>query len=162
MIAGGATRVLHDRAYQFEDQQQWPLESLTLESGDVVQTECTYQNDSSNTVTPGESCKSEMCFSVLYRYPAGSSQFCEDGPFKPCAAEGAQGNSVGVGRYCTAGGKQCSGTASLCLADVAQIPFANFCTLQCQGDSDCGEGGACVSMGDQRSCIPTACLGGSS
>lgn len=66
----GSARVLHDGAYDFEDQQVTLIEPIELEPGDQVVTECTFENMSSATVGWGESSNAEMCFSILYRYPA--------------------------------------------------------------------------------------------
>jgi hypothetical protein len=106
----------------------------------------------------------------LFRYPRGKSTFCigategsgsgGDGgrPSAPCAAPGDTGNEVGVGKFCSAGGGECAGngSASACLADFAMSAFANFCTLQCQGDAQCGAGAICSSSGI---CVPAKCVG---
>ena len=43
-----------------------------MTKGDTVHVECTYQNTTDSPVMFGESTLSEMCFTGLYRYPAGS------------------------------------------------------------------------------------------
>jgi hypothetical protein len=68
---GGQTRVLHDAAYDFAEQAFLSIEPVELQPGDQVTSECTFFNDTSNTVEWGESSTTEMCFSILYRFPAG-------------------------------------------------------------------------------------------
>jgi hypothetical protein len=75
--AAGGTETLFDGAYDFEDQRQTATGQLALEAGDVVQVECTYQNDTGRGVRFGESSLDEMCFLGLYRYPvAGEGLIC--------------------------------------------------------------------------------------
>jgi hypothetical protein len=172
VTVGGASTVLHDGDYRFEEQYQLPVGPLAFHPGDSITTECTYENTGASTVTFGESSDTEMCFSILFRYPRGKSTFCTganegggqggagDGgrtiPTTPCASPGDPGNDVGVGKFCSAGGGQCAGNqgASLCLGDFVQSPFANFCTLQCQAAADCGAGATC---GTSNICVPAKC-----
>jgi hypothetical protein len=72
----GEPRVIHDGDYNFEEQRQIPLEVLRFVPGDTIATECTYENPTTRTVTFGESSDTEMCFSVLFRYPNAGSAFC--------------------------------------------------------------------------------------
>jgi hypothetical protein len=77
ITSGGVANVLHDAAYQFNEQLQLPLDPiLQLHAGDKIKTECTYQNNTSKAVTFGESSDTEMCFSVLFRYPKQGSSVC--------------------------------------------------------------------------------------
>jgi hypothetical protein len=170
---GGAPTVLHDGDYRFEEQYQLPVGPLAFHPGDSITTECTYENTGTSTVRFGESSDTEMCFSILFRYPRGDSTFCiganegggqsgGDGgrttPGTPCAAPGDPGNDVGVGKFCSAGGGQCAGNsgASLCLGDFVQGESANFCTLQCQAQADCGDGAVCETS---KICVPAKCAG---
>lgn len=74
---GGTSTVLHDGPFTFEHQPILPLDSIALDAGDTITTECTWNNSTSQTVGWGESSNSEMCFSILYRYPAqGNAGFC--------------------------------------------------------------------------------------
>jgi hypothetical protein len=41
-----------------------------MRAGDQVQIECTYQNDTDETLHWGDSSLAEMCFIGLWRYPA--------------------------------------------------------------------------------------------
>jgi hypothetical protein len=70
LVVGGQEQVLHDDEYVFDHQAFIPFEPLEMNPGDSIKTECTWNNTTSQTVTWGESSTSEMCFSILYRYPA--------------------------------------------------------------------------------------------
>lgn len=75
--AAGGTEDLFDGAFDFEDQRQTATGQLVLKAGDVVQVECTYENDTDKVVGFGESSLDEMCFIGLYRYPvAGEGLIC--------------------------------------------------------------------------------------
>lgn len=78
LTIGGESQVLHDGAYDFEHQAFIPFDPIAMGPGDSVTTECTWNNTTSSQVTWGESSTSEMCFSILYRYPAlgGGLGFC--------------------------------------------------------------------------------------
>jgi hypothetical protein len=171
----GEPMVIHDGDYQFTEQYQIPVGPLALHAGDAITTECTYQNDTNQTVKFGESSDTEMCFSILFRYPRGKSAFCAgttegggvagdgDGgtPIRmaPCAAAGDPGNGTGVGKFCSPAGGQCLGNAdaTLCLGDFIQGEFANFCTMICADDSECGAGAFC-GHDSTRICIPSKCV----
>jgi hypothetical protein len=71
VTAGGVPNVIHDADYSFLEQYQLPLDPiLELHAGDKITTECTYDNTTDKAITFGESSDTEMCFSVLFRYPA--------------------------------------------------------------------------------------------
>jgi hypothetical protein len=77
-----------------------------------------------------------------------------------CAAPGAAGNEMGVGKYCTSGGGECNGLAALfCTADFGQTP--TFCTKPCGSAADCGSNSTCTSGnpdgGGSMGCVPN-CL----
>jgi hypothetical protein len=72
----GAPMVIHDADYDFEEQYQLPIGPIELHQGDTVKTECTYDNMTGKTVTFGESSDTEMCFSIIYRYPATGRISC--------------------------------------------------------------------------------------
>lgn len=77
-----------------------------------------------------------------------------------CVPPGAEGNSKGVGKYCTRGGFQCPafGFAKFCTVDF-QADAPPFCTNQCGSDDDCGEDAVCTSDDSGRfGCTPTACV----
>ena len=53
--------------------------AITLNPGDTIDTECTWNNTTPLTIGWGESSTTEMCFSILYRYPAQADQgFCSN------------------------------------------------------------------------------------
>jgi hypothetical protein len=67
----GSEIVMHDHDFQFGEQASYPLTpEVVLETGDVVTTTCTFDNDSDQTVTFGESTDTEMCFNFAGYYPA--------------------------------------------------------------------------------------------
>jgi hypothetical protein len=164
VTVGGVPDVLHDGDYKFNEQYQLPLDPvLKLSAGDTISTECTYENTTDHDVTFGESSDTEMCFSVVFRYPKQATGFCAGGSQaggKPCAADGAPGNEVGVGKICTKGGGECAGNGSAptCLADRVPAAFANFCTGSCKVDADCGSGARCYGSSGSTVCVPEACL----
>ncbi|HVU00980.1 MAG TPA: hypothetical protein VHE30_04480 [Polyangiaceae bacterium] len=167
---GGVEQVIHDGDYTFNEQFQIPLDpQIALHPGDKVKTECTYDNTLDKTVTFGESSDTEMCFSILFRYPALGRGFCGMGsgsttppalPGPACAAAGAAGNEIGVGKQCSKGGNECvdNKSADVCLADYTTGDFGNFCTFLCQTNADCGTGAACQGNAGRAVCIPNACI----
>ncbi|MDB4960876.1 MAG: hypothetical protein JWP01_875 [Myxococcales bacterium] len=76
LMVGGVPRVLHDAPYSFEHQSFDAFEPILLAVGDTITTECTWNNTTSQTVTYGESSTTEMCYSILYRYPGDGGEFC--------------------------------------------------------------------------------------
>lgn len=72
----GADKVIHDAAYNFEHQEVIPIQPISLAVGDTITTECTWNNTGATTVGYGESSTTEMCYSILYRYPRGTDEFC--------------------------------------------------------------------------------------
>jgi hypothetical protein len=78
VTAGGVPKVIHDAAYQFDEQAFLEIEPITLDAGDTITSECTWNNTTDNTVTYGESSTTEMCYSILFRYPAQSEEFCHN------------------------------------------------------------------------------------
>jgi hypothetical protein len=76
----GQDQVIHDGPYDFEHQVFTTFEPIALSPGDTITTECTWNNTTMGTVGWGESSLTEMCFSILYRYPALS----DGGPFGFC------------------------------------------------------------------------------
>ena len=75
---GGEGSTLHDGDYAFEDQAFIPFDAIQVQPGDTITTECTWNNNTAQEVGWGESSTTEMCFSILYRYPAqpDSQGFC--------------------------------------------------------------------------------------
>jgi hypothetical protein len=69
----GTEIVMHDLPFQFGEQATYPIDPpLLIESGDVITTTCTYDNDTSKNITFGESTDNEMCFNFAIYYPKGA------------------------------------------------------------------------------------------
>jgi len=72
---GGAPQVLLDDAYSFSEQINYPMADTFIPAGTRVDTTCTFVNNGPGTVTFGDSSNQEMCFTGLYKYPAGGNLF---------------------------------------------------------------------------------------
>jgi hypothetical protein len=72
---GGATAMLLDADYSFSEQKNYPMVDTIIPAGSKITTTCSYQNNTGSTMTFGESSNNEMCFSGIYRYPAGGNLF---------------------------------------------------------------------------------------
>lgn len=79
LTIGGTTRVIHDAPYSFDEQAFLRFEPIALEPGDKITSECTWLNTTNQTVTYGESSTTEMCYSIMLRYPSVTSDdaFCD-------------------------------------------------------------------------------------
>lgn len=73
--SGGSPSMMLDSAYNFNDQKNYPMVDTVVKAGSTLTTTCTYQNNTGTTMTFGESSNNEMCFTGIYRYPAGGSLF---------------------------------------------------------------------------------------
>ncbi|MEJ7597378.1 MAG: hypothetical protein WKG01_05665 [Kofleriaceae bacterium] len=78
VTVGGVPRVIHDADYQFDEQAFLDIEPITLAAGDTITSECTFNNTTGNAVGYGESSTTEMCYSILFRYPAQAEEFCHN------------------------------------------------------------------------------------
>jgi hypothetical protein len=78
LTIGGVDRVINDAPYDFEHQKILAFEPIQLNPGDKITSECTWMNTTNQTVTYGESSTTEMCYSILYRFPRGTEEFCEN------------------------------------------------------------------------------------
>jgi cytochrome c553 len=66
----GREIVMHDEPFFFHQQKSYTLkDEVVLETGDVVNTTCTYTNDTTKNIKFGESTTSEMCFNFAVYYP---------------------------------------------------------------------------------------------
>jgi hypothetical protein len=83
--AGGDPVMLLDEPFVFAEQRVAPLEPpFALAAGDQVEVTCDYENPGATTLTFGQSSwDSEMCISIVYRYPASSNFHCFAGPPGP-------------------------------------------------------------------------------
>ncbi len=74
---GGEVQVLHDEDYSFDHQPFLSFEPIALAPGDQIETACTWNNTGDQDLHWGESSTAEMCFSILYRWPAQPGEsFC--------------------------------------------------------------------------------------
>lgn len=71
----GVTTALLDADYMFTEQRNYPISETIVQSGDTILTTCTYVNTTGATVNFGDSSTAEMCFTGMYKYPAGGNLF---------------------------------------------------------------------------------------
>lgn len=76
LTVGGTQQTLFDDPYDFEHQAVLSFAPVQLAVGDKIDTECTWNNTTGTTVGYGESSTTEMCYSILYRFPRGDEEFC--------------------------------------------------------------------------------------
>jgi len=69
------TKVLDNKPYSFEEQVNYPMTTMTLNPGDRIKTTCTYVNNTGVPLRFGDSSNEEMCFTGMYKYPAGGSLY---------------------------------------------------------------------------------------
>jgi hypothetical protein len=69
----GSPSSMLDSDYSFTEQKNYPMVDTVLHAGDTLTTTCSYQNNTGSTMTFGESSNNEMCFTGIYRYPAGGN-----------------------------------------------------------------------------------------
>lgn len=62
--------ILHEGFYSFDAQAYTTFDPMALSSGTSVNVTCRYDNTTDSVVRFGESTLDEMCYAVLYRYPA--------------------------------------------------------------------------------------------
>ena len=66
---------LLDDDFLFAEQKNYPIPDTLLKSGDKIDTYCTYVNNTGHTMTFGDGSDKEMCFTGMYKYPAGGNLF---------------------------------------------------------------------------------------
>lgn len=175
---GAVETIRDDPAWSYEMQfnanyTKWNLDSpYVIAKGDKLHTHCEWRNTSASDVTFPR----EMCIGVgFYLADGGPAPTCFNGMWlegaigggdagrptlsgPPCAAAGDSGNDQGVGRYCTNQGHECTGGATICLADYTKGDFGDFCTKLCNADADCGAGATCGGSGSgPKICVPSGC-----
>jgi hypothetical protein len=72
---GVVKKVLDNVPYNFNEQVNYQMEPMQLASGDRIKTTCTYVNNTGTELKFGDSSNEEMCFTGMYKYPAGGSLF---------------------------------------------------------------------------------------
>ena len=153
--------------FTFDDQYFDKL-TLTIPGGSVVHTHCSFENDTDQTVTFGESSKDEMCFAVGFNVGGADLELCtepvsSDGGVPRAADAGACGEtstSNGIGRFCTAGGSECGNGSLLCSADLLNTKTGLCFQAGCVSNADCS-GTTCCTLpvvGKVANvCIPEGC-----
>jgi len=69
----GTPATLLDTPYMFTEQRNYPMAQTLINQGDQITTTCTYVNTTGQTINFGDSSTKEMCFTGIYKYPAGGS-----------------------------------------------------------------------------------------
>jgi Copper type II ascorbate-dependent monooxygenase, C-terminal domain len=62
---------LLDTDYSFSEQKNYPMQAVIPAASQILTT-CTYVNNTGATITYGDSSTEEMCFTGIYKYPAGA------------------------------------------------------------------------------------------
>jgi hypothetical protein len=73
VTSGSTVTALLDTDYLFSEQKNYPMADTLVHAGDTLTTTCTYVNTTGSPVSFGESSNNEMCFTGIYRYPAGGN-----------------------------------------------------------------------------------------
>jgi hypothetical protein len=79
MVGGAPGEMLvHTTDWEHATIARWSAPSfLTFAPGEKLHYQCSYKNDTANTITDGESAeKNEMCMAVGYYFPATGDTFC--------------------------------------------------------------------------------------
>ena len=72
---GGTPTTLLDDDFRFTEQRNYPIADTLLRKGDVINTVCTYVNTTRDPIGWGDGSDKEMCFTGMYKYPAGGNLF---------------------------------------------------------------------------------------
>ncbi len=72
---GTNTVTMLDDDFMFAEQKNYPVTDTLLKAGDTIDTYCTYVNNTGSTIQFGDGSDKEMCFTGMYKYPAGGSLF---------------------------------------------------------------------------------------
>jgi len=68
---GGIATTLLDDDYRFTEQKNYPIPDTVIHQGDQIQTVCSYVNNTTVAIGFGDGSDKEMCFTGMYKYPAG-------------------------------------------------------------------------------------------
>jgi hypothetical protein len=71
----GVPTSLIDDDYLFAEQRNYPIPDTIIRRGDRIDTVCTYVNNTGTTMSWGDGYDREMCFTGMYKYPAGGNLF---------------------------------------------------------------------------------------
>jgi Copper type II ascorbate-dependent monooxygenase, C-terminal domain len=80
------TTSLIDDDFLFDEQRNYPITDTLIHKGDRIQTVCTYVNNTKSVMTWGDGSDKEMCFTGMYKYPAGGGLFQCVGGSQPLPA----------------------------------------------------------------------------
>jgi hypothetical protein len=72
---GSPATTLLDDDYLFTEQRNYPIPDTLIHQGDQIETTCTYVNNTGSDISFGDGSDKEMCFTGMYKYPAGGSVF---------------------------------------------------------------------------------------
>jgi hypothetical protein len=67
--------IVLDTPYDFNEQVNYPEVARVIPQGTAIRVDCTYVNNSGVEVTFGDSSNQEMCFTGMYKWPAGGGLF---------------------------------------------------------------------------------------
>jgi hypothetical protein len=77
----GTPTALIDDDFLFNEQRNYPIADTLIHQGDQILTVCSYVNNTGTVMTWGDGSDKEMCFTGMYKYPAGGGLFqCTTGP----------------------------------------------------------------------------------
>jgi hypothetical protein len=72
---GGTPTALLNDDFQFTEQRNYRIADTLIHQGDAIQTVCSYVNNTGSLMTWGDGSDKEMCFTGIYKYPAGGGLF---------------------------------------------------------------------------------------
>ncbi len=74
-LPGQAQESLLDIPFTFTEQRNYPDVAKAIPKGSRLDVTCTYVNNSGSTISWGDSSTAEMCFTGMYKWPAGGTLF---------------------------------------------------------------------------------------
>jgi hypothetical protein len=72
---GSSTTMMLNDDYAFSEQKTYPMPEMVIQQGDEIRTTCTYVNNTGAPVSFGDSTNAEVCFTGMYKWPAGGGMF---------------------------------------------------------------------------------------
>ena len=74
-LTTGTPMTLLDDAYSFSEQRNYPMTELAVAAGTHIEVTCTFVNNTGTPLKFGDSSNEEMCFTGMYKWPAGGNLF---------------------------------------------------------------------------------------
>ncbi len=74
-LTTGTPVTLLDDAYSFSEQKNYPMAERMVAAGTHIEVTCTFVNNTGTALKFGDSSNEEMCFSGMYKWPAGGNLF---------------------------------------------------------------------------------------